>query len=171
MAAVERMQEAAVVAADDVLGVLRIDPEIVPVAVGPAGGVREAVASVLADDEVQVGLEEPVGIHRIDDQAREVERPPDHRLATVERAPDLAAVVGSVERSMLGLDEGVDAFRSGGRDHHLDAAPWFRRQAVPLDALPGLAAIGGAKQAAAARRLGALSTGAAPPTPEAEVSG
>src|SRR5438067_2175123 len=109
--AVEGLPEPAVVAADDVLRILRVDPEIVPVAVRSSAGVGEAATPVLADDQVEVRLEEAVGIGGIDDQPREVEGPPDHGLTAIERSPLGAAVVGAVERGMLGFDERVDALR------------------------------------------------------------
>ena len=109
--AVEGLPEPAVVAADDVLWILRVDPEIVPVAVRSPAGIGEAAPAVLADDEVEVRLEESVGIGGIDDQPREVEGPPDHGLAAIEGDPFVAPVVGAVERGMLGFDERVDAFR------------------------------------------------------------
>ena len=109
--AVEGLPEPAVVAADDVLRILRVDPEIVPVAVRSSAGVGEAATPILADDQVEVRLEEAVGIGGIDDQPREVEGPPDHGLTAIERSPLGAAVVGAVERGMLGFDERVDALR------------------------------------------------------------
>ena len=48
----------------------------------------------------QVGLEDAVRVRRIDDEAREVERPPDHHLAVVARLPGRAAVVGAIERRL-----------------------------------------------------------------------
>src|SRR4051794_37834624 len=91
--AVPRDPEAAVVAADDVLRVRRIDPEIVPVPVRSPPARGEAPPAVLADDQVEIGLEEPIGLGRIDDEAREIERPPHHVLALVARLPGDAAVL------------------------------------------------------------------------------
>src|SRR5207237_4824619 len=65
-AAVVGHPEAAVVAAEDVLRVRRVDPEIVPVAVRPALGAREASPAVLADDEAEAGLEEALRVLRLD---------------------------------------------------------------------------------------------------------
>src|SRR5713101_6597827 len=125
--------------------------------------------AVLADDEVQVGLEETVAVRGIDDKPREVERPPHHRLAAIEGDPALAAVIGAVERRVLRLDEGVDALRGRGCDHDLDAAPGVWGQAVPLDGSPGLAAVGGAQERAAARRLRPVSSRAERPALAPEV--
>ena len=91
-APVVRKPQPAVVAAHHVLGILRVDPNVVPVAVRAAAALGEAASAVLADDEVQVGLEDAVGVARVHDQAREVEGPPDHHLALVARLPGPAAV-------------------------------------------------------------------------------
>src|SRR5204863_5959488 len=57
VAAVVGNPQAAVVSADDMLRILRIDPEIVPVAVRAAAAAAEAAATVLAGNERVVGLE------------------------------------------------------------------------------------------------------------------
>ncbi len=168
-AAVERDPQTAVVAAHDVLGVVGVDPQVVPVAVRAAAAGGEAAPAVIAGDELEVGLEEPVGVLRIDDQPREVERPPHHALAAVAGFPGRAAVRGAVQRRAGRLDEGVDDVAVGGSDRYLDPAPRLGGQALLAELGPAAAAVGGAEEAAAAGRVGPLAAGAEGPALAAEV--
>ena len=67
----------------------------------------------------------------------------------VDACPVLAAVVGAVEAALLGLDQGVDAARVGGRDRDADLAPDAFGQAVAFELLPGVAAVARDVEAAA----------------------
>jgi hypothetical protein len=82
----------------------------VDVAVHAAADHAEAAAAVVAADQVQIRLVELVLVLRIDDEVRKIERPPDHRLASVQPLPGLAAVVGTIEAVLrrFSLDKGVD---------------------------------------------------------------
>ena len=135
VAGVVRVPEAAVVADDEMIGVLRIDPHVVEIAVRAAGDVAERRAAVGAHDERAVRLVDAVLVLRIDDEIREVERTPEHVLAAVAQLPRRAAVVGAIEavQRRHRLDERVDDVRLGRRDRHRDASPRLGRQ--PLRAL------------------------------------
>src|ERR1019366_3724756 len=83
-------------------------------------------------------------VRRVDDEAREVERPPDHPLAVVLARPRLPAVVGAVERRLHALDHGVDAVTLRGRDRDVEPAPGPVGQAgrrLRVQLLPGRAAV------------------------------
>ncbi len=165
-------EDPAVVATDDVLRVLRVDPHVVPIAVPAAAAVREAAAAVLADDQPAAGLEDPVGVRRIDDEAGEVERAPDHVLALVAFRPGRAAVRRPVERRVLRLHERVDDVRVRRRDGHLHAAPGRPGQSLVRargQRGPARPAVGGSVEAAPAWRVGAVAAGAEGPALAAEI--
>src|SRR5208282_3121862 len=86
--------QAAIVAGNDNIRIVRIDPDVVKVAVG-VGYRAEALTSIHAEQQWGIGLENFVLIFRIDDQIREVERTPDHVLAGVQTIPVLAAIIGA----------------------------------------------------------------------------
>ena len=152
VAAVVGQPEAAIVAGDHVLDIVRIDPDAVHVAMHAveAADRREALAAVIAADQRAIGLVDELRVDRIDDQMREVERTPDHPLALVALLPGAAAVVGNVERAVDAFDDRIDGLRIARRDGHGDAAIRLFRQAgirLRRQLGPGLAAIGGAEQA------------------------
>ena len=91
----------------------RIHPDVVEVAVRAAGDVGERRAAVGAHDERAVRLVDAVFVLRIDDEIREVERPPEHVLAPVAQLPRRAAVVGAIEavQRRLCFDERIDDVR------------------------------------------------------------
>ena len=135
---------------------------------------REALAAVGRGDERQVRLVELVLVLRVDDEAGEVERAPDHELAAVEGLPGRAAVVGAVEPVLRnrGLDQGVDDVGFSGRHGHSDAAPGLGREALRallVEIRPRRAAVGRLQEAARARRVGAVAAGAERPALAAEV--
>ena len=112
----------------------------------------EALAAVLAQDERAISLEDAIGILRVNDQVGKVERAPDHPLALVALVARSAAVVGNKERALGRLDKSVDALRIGGRDCHRQPAVGFLRKTLVRfrsNFLPGLAAVGRAKESAA----------------------
>ena len=139
-------------------------------AVALSGG--EALAAVHRHDQVEIGLEQPVGVGRIDDQVGEVERSPDHVLAAVALGPGLAAVVGDVERAVGRLDERIDPIAVAGREGDGEAAPGPLGQAlgvVGVELGPRLAAVRGAVQRAAGGRVRRVAARAERPALAAEV--
>src|SRR6185369_14860122 len=142
LAAVPALVDAAVVAVDQVVGVVGVDPQRVVVdvlAVLEAG--RPSLAAVLADVDR--------GVHRVDAvEALGV----GHQLLVVLRArrdvaalllPALAAVAGAEEAALVAgrLDPGIEHVGVDRRDAETDAAAVAFRQAL-LDLAPGLAAVG-----------------------------
>ena len=174
VAAVVRDPQPAVVAREHVLGVVGIDPQVVQVAVHAveAADDREALAAVLGEDQVAVGLEDALGVPGIDDQVGEVERPPHHPLTLVAPLPAVAAVVRDEEPGVGRLDEGVGGFRLARRKAHRDASVGFRRQPLAggrRELGPARPAVGAAVEPAARRRLRALAARSVGPAPAAEV--
>src|SRR5262249_17538095 len=102
----------------------------------------------------QVGAPDGVGILRIDGDHGEVPRPDAEVVAAVDQLPRVAAVAGVVQAALLGLDEGVDAAAVAGREGGAGAGPDARRQALALELLPGVAAVGRAVQTAAGAAAG-----------------
>src|SRR5205823_2933391 len=102
-----------------------------------------------------------VFVFGVDDEIREVEWPPDHLLATVERAPGESAVLGSVEAVLrdFRLDERVNNIRFRGGNRHRDASPGFRRESGGRfigEVFPGRTSVGRLEQPAAAERCWAV---------------
>ena len=110
-AAVVGIPHAAVVAGEDGLRIGRIDPDVVHVAMRALKSAdhRETLARVFAHDERAVGFEDAIRILRIDNQVREIERPPDHPVALVALVPGRAAIIGNEERAVGGFDKSVNA--------------------------------------------------------------
>src|SRR5713101_8818487 len=154
------------------VGVRRIDPDVVEIAVRSAGDVAEALAAVIAGDERSVGLVNLVFVFRIDDQVREVERTPDHGLAAIELLPGRAGIIGAIKRILgwLGFDEGVDDVRLRLRDSHRHATPSLARQSLGArDFVPGRAAVGRLPESAAARGVRSLAARSERPSSAAEI--
>ncbi len=152
-AAVPGDVDAAVVAADDVAGVLGVDPDRVMVGMGPAEDLLEALARVAADIAgAGIDVDDEL-VRRVDGQAAVVERPevdlvvgrpvggPPPGDALIFRAIEAAPVA-------FGLDEGVDDGRVAACDAESDAAPRGGRQAIG-EGGPGVAAVGRLVEAAA----------------------
>src|SRR5262245_59305099 len=174
VAAVVGVPDAAVVARNQLIGVVRIDPEVVVIAVRPASNVAEALAAVVAGDQWAVGLVKLVLVLRVHDQVGEVERTPDHALAAVKRRPRLAAVVGAIKTVLrhFGFDYGVNDVRLGRGDRDCHTAPWLRGQsfgAIRVKLGPRGAAVGAFEKAAATRRAGAFAAGTEGPAFAAEI--
>ena len=172
VAAVGAVPQAAVVAGDDVGGVARVHPDLVVVPVHAAGDGGEALAPVLAGDELQIALEHPVGVLRIHGEVGEVEGPPHHELAAVPLAPGLAAVVGAEQGGAAAFDDGVDDVGIGRRHGDPDPAQRPGREARVGGGIllcPGLAAVGGDVEAAAGRLVRPLAAGTEGPALAPEV--
>ena len=122
---------AAIVAGIDGLRIRRIDPHIVNIAMHAfeSADRAEALAGVIADYQGPVGLEQSIGIFRIHDQIREIERPPYHPRTFVTLLPGRAAIIGDVERAVGRFDERIYAVRLAGRDGEGNAAEGFVREA------------------------------------------
>ena len=75
LAAVHGDIHAAVVGSDHALRVLRVDPEVVVIAVAVALDVLERLAAVDALEQRHLGEPDHVGVRRVDGQVREVPGP------------------------------------------------------------------------------------------------
>ncbi len=138
--------DAAVGAEQELVGVLRVDPQRVVVAVRPGAEAVEAdrgverLAAVRAHRQRQARLVDRVEVGGIDDDAGEVERPHLQVEGVVDLPPVLPRVVRAEEGGVLGLDQGVDHVRPRRRDRHGDA-PLLPRGQPCFERLPGLAAV------------------------------
>src|SRR5258708_3397151 len=95
VAAIVRIPNASVIRGDNVIGIVRIHPHIVKIAVRAVPDSAEALPSVLAHDQREVWLVHFVLVFRINDQIGEVKRPPYHPIAAVPLFPRLATIVGA----------------------------------------------------------------------------
>ncbi len=141
---VEGLVETTVVAVEDVVAVIRIDPDGMVVDVlARLAEVLPRGAAVIGDAVVHVDGDHAVGVVRVDPDLAVVERARGERAAhaapvesVVARAVDAAAVVG-------GLDDRVDDVGVRGRTGEPDAA-FTLGHAAQL--APGLSAVDGAVQ-------------------------
>src|SRR5579859_569863 len=106
-AAVVGIPEAAVIAGDQVVGVFRIDPDVVEIPVRPASDGAETFSAVFAHDQGQIGLVNFVFILGIDNQIGEIKRAPYHPVAAVAFFPSFAAVIGTEEGATSGFNQSV----------------------------------------------------------------
>src|SRR5439155_19917341 len=90
----------------------------------------KALSSIQADDERAIRFEDPVFIFRIDDEIREIEWTPDHRLTAIAHLPGASAVARAVERVLRWncFDESVDNIWVRRCDSYCDATPRLSRQ-------------------------------------------
>ena len=148
-AAVRRHARAAVVALDHALRILRIDPQVMVVAVRHADG-RERLAAVrrLVERDVQ----HVDGVHRlrIGVDARVVPRALTQVAVLVDALPRAAGVVAAEQAAVLGLDLRVEALlvRRRGADAG-DAEHALGHAGLVVQRLPTVAAVGRLPQAAA----------------------
>src|SRR5262249_44121884 len=146
LAAVEGDLGAAVVGDDHSAGLLRIDPQVVVVAVWRADGL-EGLTAIARAPELHVGHVDLFLVLRAGEDAREVPRTRAEVGVAVAPGPGLAAVVAAENAAVLGLDQGPDALRINRRDGHADDADRPLRQAlVARDLLPRVAAVGALPQ-------------------------
>ena len=155
-AAIHRHDGAAVVAQDHPRGVVRIDPEIVVIAVSRVDEVvGRAAVGRLRQREVQDV--DGVRVARVRDHAIEVERTLPEIAIRVDQPPRCAGVVRSIQAARLGFDDGIEAPRVGAGHADADLADRPVRQARRVrDLAPGVAAIGGLEESgtrSAAREL------------------
>src|SRR5207237_6199504 len=125
VARIVRIPESAVVARDETVRVRWIDPHIVKIAMRAAADRAEARAAVIADHQSAAWFVDAVFVLRIDDEVREVERPPDHVRAAVPHLPREPAVARAVQRiaRRSALEDGIDDAGVGWRDGYGDASP------------------------------------------------
>src|SRR5579884_1467543 len=148
-AAVEGDGGPAVVALDHAPRVVRVNPQVVVVAVRD-GHVLEDLAAVVRAPQADVEHPDGLGVLRIGDDVHVVPGALAQLALLGELVPVLTAVVGAVHRALLALDDGPDAAGPGGRGRHADLAEHALGQPVlARDVLPSIAAVARAPQAAA----------------------
>ena len=101
-----------VIACDEMVGIMGINPEVVEVAMRGAGNVAEAAAAVAAHDQASAGLVKRVLVLGIHDQVGEIERAPDHILAAVQRGPGPSAIARN--RDVVQVFAGLGVIASDG---------------------------------------------------------
>src|SRR6185437_4870292 len=158
LAAVEADGRAAVIAFDQDLRVVGVDPEDMVVAVGRAQG-GELRAAVVGDVDAHVGQVDGVGVLRVREDVHVIEGALGDVHAVVDQAPGFPAVIGAEQPARLalvvGLDQRIHGAGIAGRDRDADAAEDAGRQpAVMGDVLPVRAAVGGLVKAAAGAAAG-----------------
>ena len=124
-AAVFADPQPAVIAANHVFGVGRVDPQRVPVGMTAAAAVRKALSTILRRDHRIAHLEDALVVLRIDDHPSEIKRPPHHPLAAVAFLETFAAVFGNIERRANILDKGIDLLGIVRRERDFDPTPWL----------------------------------------------
>ena len=142
--AVERDSSAAVVSLDHALGVARIDPQDVAVAVRHANA-RKRPAPVDRSPRAEVQGVDRILVRRVGGDEREVPRANHEPLVGVDPLPALARVVGAENpaRRVRRFHAGPQSRRVGGRHGDADATQRAGRQAVtPGDIGPGVSAVG-----------------------------
>ena len=146
---------AAVVADHEMLRVVRVDPEVVEVAVRAVAHRGHGLAGVVRAEGARVQHVHHVGIFAVGNDVRVIERALAHVPVVGHQRPRRARVV-RLEQAALGvLHERVHAIRVHRRHRDADAAHEARGHAgVPCDLRPRLATVGALEQpaAGAARR-------------------
>src|SRR5450830_82785 len=156
------------------VGVLRIHPHVVEIAVRAAADAAERRSAVGAHDERTVRLVDAVLVLRVHDEVREIERPPGHVLAAVPQLPCLAAVVRPIEPVQWRhrLDEGVHDVWLRWSHRHRNATPrfdWKSLGTLVVERDPRRTAVGAPEQATPAWRVRSLATGAKRPARATEI--
>src|SRR5882672_1605173 len=162
VAAVVGIPNATIVSGDQMIGVLRVDPDVVKITVRASDDTAETLAAIFAHDEYEVGFVQFVFVFRIDQQVCKIKRPPHHPTAAVAFFPSLAAVGGTKQGAAIRFDERINYARIGRRDADRDASPrlgWEALRAFFIEFLPGRPAVGRLEETAAAWRGGILTSG------------
>src|SRR3984893_6434991 len=95
ISAIVGIPDTSIVAGDQMIGVIGIDPHIVEVAVGTPGNGAETFAAIFAHDQYKVGFVNFIFVFGIDNQVSEIDRPPHHPVAAIPLLPGLSSVIGA----------------------------------------------------------------------------
>src|SRR5260370_26734039 len=131
---------AAVIRFNYPVGVRRINPESVIVAVGNANG-AEGLAAI--DGAIHSGVENIDGVRRarIGEDMRVIESPLAILTVAVHQSPVVAAIIGAEEPALVGFNQSPHAIAVRVGDVHYNAAKGPAGQTVFLQVLPGRAAV------------------------------
>ena len=121
LAGVERDRHAAVVRVGEIPGILRVDPEVVIVAVRGRQR-REPYSSINRLHDRRVHHVDDVGVLRVGGDVHVVPRARLDETVLAQQPPCLPRVVGSEEPALFRFDDRVHAIRICRRDGHADLA-------------------------------------------------
>ena len=147
---VEGDRAAAVVAIDNVVGVIGIDPQVVMIAVRVLADLHGGLAAVGGAEQRGVLHVDDVLVARVAEHVRVVERALPDGARRVDQLPRRAGIVRDEQAAILVLDQCVNPVGVGPGVSHADAADHARGHAgVAGDLGPRLAAVGRLVEAAA----------------------
>ena len=145
---------AAVVALDHALRVARVDPQVVVVAVG-RGYLRKGAPTVGRFPHLEIGNVHGFGIAGVGEDVAVIKGTLVEFAVVAHQLPGIAAVVGAEQAAFLGFDNGPDPATAGRGGGNADFAFEACGQAGSIaEFFPGVAAVSGAKDAAAGAAAG-----------------
>ena len=122
------------------------------IAVRAARNHAETAAAIYAGQQRSIRFEDLVFVFRVHDQVAEVKRTPHHEQARIQPGPAVAAIIGTIESTLLRFDVGVDHLRFRGRHCDRDSSPGFFGKALAVAFVefgPVIATVGGSVESAA----------------------
>src|SRR5256884_440965 len=134
-AAVNRDGGTAVVAVDQAIGILRIDPQSVMIAVRRVEAL-ESLASVDGPIKPGVGDVHLVRILRVRPNVGEIPRPLAEAVVVIDKRPLRTAVIAAIQTALPGFDQRVHDIVIGPGNRHPDAAERAFGEPFAFQALP-----------------------------------
>ncbi len=101
VAAIFAAPQPTVITGDDHIGVGRIYPDVVKIAMPATGNHAEAFPAIDRQQQEKIGLENFVLVFGIDDEISEVKRAPDHVVAGVKASPGSTPIVRAIQGALL----------------------------------------------------------------------
>jgi hypothetical protein len=139
------------------LGIVRIDPQIVVVAVSSAANVRQRLPAVGRSKRTGVENVDGLFVHRVGGHVRVVERPLTDAAVFIRQLPGLPRIIRDKQPPARVLDQGVHAIRVSSGYGDADPSHHSRRQSrVASDFSPGLTAVYGFEESTARTAAGHL---------------
>ena len=169
-----RVPDSAVIAADDLVRVVGVYPDVVKIAVRAATDSTEAFTAIDTEDQAATGFVDLVVVLRIDNEIGEVEGTPDHHLAAIAFLPGFATIGRTEQGAAVGFDKGVNGVRIRRRNSNCYTSPGLCRQAfggVGGEFGPVCAAVGGLEKCTSAFGLRVISARTECPAFAAKIPG
>src|SRR5215831_7186838 len=160
LATVEGDRRSAIARFDDAVGLGRVDPDAVMVAMARRQEL-EGLAAVGGPEQAGVLGVYGISVLRVRENGGEVPGALAEPSVIIDALPVLAAIVGAVQTALLRLDHRVYAFRVRRRDADVNTSEDTRRQSIAGELLPAHTPVGRAVQATArtaAREVPRLAT-------------